>query len=69
MISAYGADERAGVRAEIARAEKRILSYEKEKTRTEALKRYEKEYAAYAHICGIDEVGRGPLGLHICRSH
>ncbi len=61
LISAYGADERAGVRAEIARAEKRILSYEKEKTRTEALKRYEKEYAAYAHICGIDEVGRGPL--------
>ena len=25
------------------------------------MKRYEKEYASYGYICGIDEVGRGPL--------
>ena len=61
LFSAYGADERAGVQAEIAKAKKRILAYEKEKKRTEALMRYEREYTAYAHICGIDEVGRGPL--------
>lgn len=61
LLSAYEPDERAGVQAEIARAKKRLLAYEKEIERTEALKRYEREYAAYAHICGIDEVGRGPL--------
>ncbi len=25
------------------------------------MKVYEKQYASYGHICGIDEVGRGPL--------
>ncbi len=43
--------------AEIKRAEK--LAEEKE--RVEALCAYEKEYAMYASICGIDEAGRGPL--------
>lgn len=41
--------------------EKRMEAYEKELQRTEEMKRYEKEYAAYSGICGIDEVGRGPL--------
>ena len=42
-------------------AKKRLDKYEKELIRTEGLKKYEREYASYAHICGIDEVGRGPL--------
>lgn len=33
----------------------------KERQRIENLKKYEKEYAQYTYICGIDEVGRGPL--------
>lgn len=61
LFSAYEADKRAGVQAEITRAKKRILSFEKEVKRTEELMQYERKYAAYAHICGIDEVGRGPL--------
>ena len=61
LFSAYETDERAGVQAEISKAKKRFLSYEKERKRTEELKRYEREYSAFAHICGIDEVGRGPL--------
>ena len=61
LLSVYETDERAGVQAEIARAKKRIAAYEKEVKRTQALQQYEREYAAYAHICGIDEVGRGPL--------
>ena len=32
-----------------------------EKERVEALKAYEKEYAVFGAVCGIDEVGRGPL--------
>lgn len=61
LLSAYEADERAGVQTALAQARKRIFAYEKEVARTETLKRYEREYDAYAHICGIDEVGRGPL--------
>ena len=34
---------------------------EKELARTEAMSVYEKEYGACRYICGIDEVGRGPL--------
>lgn len=34
---------------------------EKEIARTEAMSVYEKEYNTCSYICGIDEVGRGPL--------
>lgn len=61
LFTAYETDERAGVQAEIARAKKRLAAYEKEVNRTWDLQKYEREYAACAHICGIDEVGRGPL--------
>lgn len=61
LLSAYEKDERAGVQAALIQAQKRLLAYEKEVRRTEALKCYEREYSAYTHICGIDEVGRGPL--------
>ena len=57
----YEQDERAGVRAAMEKGRKRLSAYEREVARCEALKKYEKEYASYAHICGIDEVGRGPL--------
>ena len=29
--------------------------------RTEKMKEYERKYASFSYICGIDEVGRGPL--------
>ncbi len=61
LFSAYEQDMRSGVRKEIERARKRLLAYEAEIERTEKLKQYERQYAMYAHICGIDEVGRGPL--------
>ncbi|MCH5262653.1 MAG: ribonuclease HII [Lachnospiraceae bacterium] len=57
----YEQDERAGVQAAVKQIRKRIAAYEKEVARCEELKKYEREYASYAHICGIDEVGRGPL--------
>lgn len=43
------------------RLKKRQEKLEKEIARTEAMSVYEKEYSQYAAICGIDEVGRGPL--------
>ena len=61
LFHMYEADERSGVKSELEKARKRLLSYEKELERTENLKKYEKEYAAFTSICGIDEVGRGPL--------
>lgn len=61
LIREYGKDERAGVQKLIVSAQKRIMLLEKERERTEGLKVYEKKYEAYSYICGIDEVGRGPL--------
>lgn len=61
FIAAHEKDERAGVQALINKAKKRRLDYEKELLRTEKMKEYERKYASYSYICGIDEVGRGPL--------
>ena len=40
---------------------KKIEKLQKEIARCEELKKYEKEYESFGYICGIDEVGRGPL--------
>jgi len=40
---------------------KREKKLEEERARVEALMFYEKQYASYGNICGVDEVGRGPL--------
>ena len=40
---------------------KKIEKLNKEKQRIEEMCLYEKEYTQYDYICGIDEVGRGPL--------
>ena len=61
FIRQYSSDERSGVMKLVDTARKRCDRYEKELQRTEALKKYEKEYDKYSYICGIDEVGRGPL--------
>ncbi|NLL79856.1 MAG: ribonuclease HII [Clostridiales bacterium] len=61
LIRIYEQDTRSGVAALVKRAKKRLADYEKELERTEQMKAYEKKYADYRYICGIDEVGRGPL--------
>ena len=43
------------------RLKKQKEKLEKEIARTEAMSVYEREYSAYEAVCGIDEVGRGPL--------
>ena len=43
------------------REAKKALAIQKEQERMYELFAYEREYAAYQTICGIDEVGRGPL--------
>lgn len=61
FITEYKNDERAGVQKMVQQAQKRLDNLEKERARIEALKKYEKEYESYGYVCGIDEVGRGPL--------
>lgn len=61
LFQAYEQDERSGVRMEVEKAKKRLAAYEKELVRIEGLKIYERKYAAFGSICGIDEAGRGPL--------
>jgi ribonuclease HII len=61
FIQTYSKDQRSGVQKLVEQAEKRLDKLQAEKDRIELLKKYEKEYASYGYICGIDEVGRGPL--------
>ena len=61
FVQAYESDSRAGVQKLVETARKRFDKLQQEKIRTENLKKYEKEYDNYTYICGIDEVGRGPL--------
>ncbi len=61
FIAAYQEDDRAGVQALVKQAKNRLKKLEEEIARVEHMKMYEREYETYAYICGIDEVGRGPL--------
>lgn len=61
MIQIYKTDLRLGVQKEIEKASKKIESLEKERARVKLLWKYEREYESYGLVCGIDEVGRGPL--------
>ena len=61
FIAVYGEDERSSVKKLVERAEKLIEACRKEKERMHQMFSFEREYAAYNYICGIDEAGRGPL--------
>jgi len=61
FIHTYESDERAGVQKLVEAARKQMTALEKEKQRIEELRVYEKQYEDCGLICGIDEVGRGPL--------
>ncbi len=61
FIERFENDERSGVKKLVESAKKRIIALEEEKQRIYELQRYEREYADFDYICGIDEVGRGPV--------
>ena len=61
FLEQYQADERSGVVALCNQAVKRMAAYEKELARMEEMFTYERQFASFTAICGIDEVGRGPL--------
>lgn len=61
LIPQFEEDKRAGVKKIIESARKQIAAFEAEVKRTYAMKEYERKYDKCRYICGIDEVGRGPL--------
>lgn len=61
VIEEFLTDERAGVVKAIESANKRIKALEAEKERIYKLSEFERKYSDCNFICGIDEVGRGPL--------
>ena len=58
LYEMYKEDTRSGVKKLIEQCHKKEAALEAEKQRTEKMKEYEHKYE---HLCGIDEVGRGPL--------
>ncbi len=61
FIEEFNEDERSGVKALVKKAQKCLDDLEKEKQRMYEMFSYERKYAEYEYICGVDEVGCGPL--------
>lgn len=61
LYAIYEEDTRAGVQKIIADCKKKEEKLQKEKERVAKMREYEDMYYACQAICGIDEVGRGPL--------
>ena len=61
VIDKYKEDNRAGVQKMIEKAYKEKEKLAKERVRLEIMREFEHKYAEFDYICGIDEVGRGPL--------
>ena len=61
FIKEYSEDGRAGVRKLAQTAARRLEELKKERQRIEGMRAYEEQYGQHEFICGIDEVGRGPL--------
>ncbi len=61
LIERFSEDERDGVKKAVSAAVKRIEKLEAEKRRIYEISTYEREFEKLGLVCGIDEVGRGPL--------
>lgn len=60
-ISEFRSDGRAGVRKLLDKHERRLQAFRKELERLDGMMVYERKYAEFELIAGIDEAGRGPL--------
>ena len=59
--SSYREDMRSGVQKLIEKYKKQDAALAKERERLYEMQAFERKYASRGLICGIDEVGRGPL--------
>ncbi len=61
FIEIYRSDERAGVQKIVGSADKKLKALQAEIKRSYDMRTYERQYENLGYLCGIDEVGRGPL--------
>lgn len=61
VLKEFAADERPGVQKLLTQYRRKWEKYLAECARIEKMREYEEKYAHCQYICGIDEVGRGPL--------
>lgn len=61
FIKEYEVDERAAIKKLCDTVRKKQDAYEREIERMKVMFTFEREYSDYQYICGVDEVGRGPL--------
>lgn len=61
FIKDFSFDDRSGVVKLIEKAENSISKIEAETARVRDMMKFENKYSDKEYICGIDEVGRGPL--------
>ena len=61
LYEIYERDERQGVKKLLEQCRKKEDRLEAEMLRMEQMMQYEKKYEHLGYLCGIDEVGRGPL--------
>lgn len=66
LFEKYSGDGRSGVVKIINSYEKKLGKYNDELLRIYKMYEYERKYEAFTYICGIDEVGRGPLAGPVC---
>ncbi len=60
-VSPYLEDDRSSIKKIVEKHLKIYEKYQKEILRTIKMNEFERQYQEYKCICGIDEVGRGPL--------
>lgn len=61
LYALYAGDARSGVQKLIEKYKKQDAALAKERERIYEMQAFERKYASCGYICGIDEVGRGPL--------
>lgn len=61
LFAAYGSDDRKGVQKLLEQYRKKEEALAREIERIREMSRYEEKYSHLGYLCGIDEVGRGPL--------
>ena len=66
QIAEFQEDPRAGAQKILAKYRKKHDDYVRELERLDRMMLYERKYADYGIICGIDEAGRGPLAGPVC---
>ncbi len=61
LYQLYADDPRSGVQKILTKYQKQDKKLTEERIRIKKMYAYEEKYSQYDYICGIDEVGRGPL--------